>query len=330
MSQRWGGRFSPDNLLKNNLPNAQPRPPAPVQHPHIGRPKWVTIAATPLLIGAFFQGAAGMVSDLAAFGLIASGMWMTREGLVAQAAYDARRAARRPAIPRKLFGGVLAGLGLGLGIADPGAMTDAALVGGAGLALHLLAFGIDPMRDKGASGVDTFQQDRANRMIDEGDAYLSQMTDAIKRAGDRRLEHRVGMFAATVQHLFDRVRDNPAGLSSARRYMGVYLMGARDATVRFADLYAQTRDAGTRAAYESFLDDLERDFIARADRLLDGDRSALDIEMSVLRERLAREGLTQAATSVDPADRPALERQEAQTLDELLSMPIPEPARRDE
>ncbi|MBM3605099.1 MAG: hypothetical protein FJX25_10185 [Alphaproteobacteria bacterium] len=325
MSKRFGGRFSPDNLLRNNLPDQPPRaalPPTP-RHPHEGRPKWITLAASPFLLGAFFQGATGMVTDLAAFGLVASGMWMTREGLVAQAAFEARRIARKPAIPRKLFGGVLAGLGIGLGAAEPGVWAEAGMIGAAGLALHQLSFGLDPWRDKGREDVDSFQQDRAERLLDEADGYLTQMRDAIARAGDRRLEARVAMFETSVQHLFDRVRDNPGGLTSARRYLGVYLMGARDATSRFADLYARTQDQSARRAYESFLDDLERDFIARADRLLDGDREALDIEMSVLRERLAREGLTGAATRVAAEDRPALQSHEAQTLDQLLKMPFP-------
>ncbi|TJZ86709.1 5-bromo-4-chloroindolyl phosphate hydrolysis family protein [Paracoccus hibiscisoli] len=316
MSNRFGGRFSPGTRTQPALP------PTP-RHPHEGRPKWITLAATPFLLGAFFQGAAGMVTDLAAFGLVASGMWMTREGLVAQATFQARRIAKRPAIPRKLFGGVLAGLGLGLGAAEPGIWAEAGLIGAAGLALHQISFGLDPWRDKTAAGVDSFQQDRAQRMIDEAEGHLEQMRAAITRTGDRRLEARVAMFDASVRHLFDRVRDNPGGLSSARRYLGVYLMGARDATMRFADLYALTQDQTARADYESFLDDLEKDFIARADRLLDGDRDALDIEMSVLRDRLAREGLTGAATRVDPADRPALQSAEAQTLDDLLRTPFP-------
>ncbi|WP_411838525.1 5-bromo-4-chloroindolyl phosphate hydrolysis family protein [Paracoccus sp. ME4] len=316
MSQRFGGRFSP-------MPaEADPLPPTP-RHPHEGRPKWITLAATPFLLGAFFQGAAGMVSDLAAFGLVASGMWMTREGLVAQATYQARRIARRPAIPRKLFGGVMAGVGLGLGAAEPGVWAEAGLIGAAGLALHQIAFGLDPWRDKRPEGVDDFQQSRADRMIEEAEAHLQAMAEAIAPLGDRRLSARIAMFDASVRQLFDRVRDNPAGLASARRYLGVYLMGARDATARFADLHARRRDAAVRADFEAFLDDLEKDFIARADRLLEGDRQALDIEMSVLRDRLAREGLTGAATRIDPAERPALESREAQTLDELLRAPFP-------
>ena len=319
MSQRFGGRFSPD-AQPGTRPGAS-LPPTP-RHPHEGRPKWITLAATPFLLGAFFQGATGMVTDLAAFGLVASGMVLTREGLVAQATYAARRVAKRPAIPRKLFGGVLAGIGLGLGAAEPGVWAEAGLIGMAGLALHQLSFGLDPWRDKTAAGVDSFQQDRAQRMIDEAEGHLDQMRDAIARSGDRRLVARVAMFDASVRHLFDRVRDNPAGLASARRYLGVYLMGARDATIRFADLYARTQDQKARRDYEVFLDDLEKDFIARADRLMDGDRDALDVEMSVLRDRLAREGLTGAATRVDPAERPALQSAEAQTLDDLLRTPF--------
>ena len=328
MANRFGGRFSPDGFRRDHR-NADhaPAPNAPIRHRLASRPKWVTIAATPFLLGAFGQQPVGMVTDLAGFGLIAAGMWMTTEGLAAEAAYQVRRVARRPAIPRKLFGGVAAALGLGLGAADPSAMAGGVLIGATGLVMHFLAFGADPMRDKGMEGADNFQRDRAHRMIDEGEGHLAGMRDAILRIGDRRLEARVSMFAATVEEMFARIIDNPADLSAVRRYMGVYLEGARDATVKFADLYSRTRDASARAAYESFLDDLENDFKARSARLLEGDRTDLDIEISVLRDRLAREGVRAA----DPApERPALTTDTAQSLDDLLTWSAdPEKARRD-
>ena len=40
-------------------------------------------------------------------------------------------------------------------------------------------------------------------------------------------------------------------------------MGARDATVRFADVYATSRDAKARADYEALLTDLETNFASR-------------------------------------------------------------------
>jgi hypothetical protein len=183
------------------------------------------------------------------------------------------------------------------------------------MVLHWLAFGADPMRDKGMAGVDEFQGERAQKMIEEGEGHLSQMRDAIRRTGDRWLEARVDRFAATVEDLFDRVRSNPGDLSAARRYMGVYLMGARDATVKFADLYRRTQDPETRASFETFLDDLEKDFSAKSQHLLEGDRADLDIEISVLRERLAREGVRTS----EPAALEAPRTETARFLDDLLT-----------
>lgn len=313
MATRFGGRYSPD--LGPQDDNRNPLPAAPIRHPLAGRPKYVTIAALPFLFGAFFQDPAGMAGSLAAFGVIASAMWMTGEGLAAEAAYQVRRVARRPAIPRKLFGSVMTGLGLGLGAAEPSSLAGAGVIGATGMVLHWLAFGADPMRDKGMAGSDSFQQDRAQKMIDEAEASLAQMRAAIHRAGDRGLDARVDRFAATVEALFDRVRSNPGDLSAARRYLGIYLTGARDASVKFADLYAQTRDPATRRAYEAFLDDLEQDFRAKSLKLLEGDRTDLEIEIAVLRERLAREGVK--AGEPAPLEPPRTET--ARFLDDLLT-----------
>ncbi|WP_374301113.1 5-bromo-4-chloroindolyl phosphate hydrolysis family protein [Paracoccus sp. (in: a-proteobacteria)] len=311
MAKRYGGRFSPDP--RNG--NVNPVPSAPIRHRLASRPKYVTLAAIPFLFSAFFQDAAGMAGNLAAFGVIASAMWMTTEGLAAEAAYQVRRVARRPAIPRKLFGSVLTGLGLGLGAAEPGSLAGAGLIGATGMVLHWLAFGADPMRDKGMAGVDDFQGERARKMIEDAEGHLAQMRDAILRTGDRWLESRVDRFAATVEDLFDRVRSNPGDLSAARRYMGVYLTGARDATIKFADLYRRTNDPATRASYETFLDDLEKDFSAKSRRMLEGDKTDLDIEISVLRERLAREGVRAS----EPAQLDAPQTETARFLDGLLT-----------
>ncbi|SEH97536.1 5-bromo-4-chloroindolyl phosphate hydrolysis family protein [Paracoccus alkenifer] len=316
MAIRFGGRYSPDGQ-----PGTGPaagtglaRPaPGQARHRYESRTKWVTAMAAPLLVGAFFQGdPVAMASSLLGFGIIAAGMWMTREGLQAEAAYDARRIARRPAIPRKLFGGVLTGVGIAVGASEPGAFAGAAVLGVTGAVLHWLAFGPDPMRDKGMEGIDGFQQDRAARMVEEAETHLRGMTDAIQRTRDRKLQARVATFAATARALFERVEQNPGALTAARRYLGVYLIGARDATVKFADLYARSPDPGALRDYEALLADLETSFQAISQRLHDGVRTDMDIEIEVLRDRLAREG-------VRPPPGAALEDHSAEpTAAELL------------
>jgi hypothetical protein len=66
-------------------------------------------------------------------------------------------------------------------------------------------------------------------------------------------------------------------------------MGARDATVKFADHYAQTRDPATRADYEALLTDLETTFAQKTTAFLTNSRTDLDVEIGVLRDRLKLE-----------------------------------------
>lgn len=291
MAGRFGGRFSP----QGNLPDTPPRPgknlsSATPRHRLEGRPFWVLLAAAPFLLTAFGDGPNALALNLSAYGAIAFSAWLTREGLRAEAAFDARRTARRPALPRKALGAVLFAAGIGLGAHGMGA-GGALVLAGVGFVLNLLAFGTDPMRDKRMEGIDPFQQDRAARVIEEGEKHLAAMKDAILRAKDQRLEARVDMFAATARELFRAVENDPRDLTAARKYMGVYLMGARDATARFADHWTATRDPAVRTAYEALLNDLEANFTARTQSLIAGGHDDLTVEIDVLRDRLAREGV---------------------------------------
>ena len=126
----------------------------------------------------------------------------------------------------------------------------------------------------------------------EAEETLAEMTDAIRRAGDRHLVDRVNVFATNIRPLFRAVQDDPRHLTAARRYLGIYLAGARDATVKFAELHARAPDTSARRDYEALLDDLENQFALRREALLEDNRTDLDIEIEVLRERLEREGLS--------------------------------------
>ncbi|MBR3370045.1 MAG: 5-bromo-4-chloroindolyl phosphate hydrolysis family protein [Rhodobacteraceae bacterium] len=284
MSQRFGGRFSPDG--NRSTPASVPVRP----HPVGARVNMLFVLPFAFAIGAFFKDPVGLALNLGAFGALMLAAWLTREGVLAQAAYDMRKVARRPAIPRKIFASVLTGAGLALaGMAD--GVVAASIFAVAGGALHFGAFGADPLTDKGMDGVDTFQTDRVARAVEEAETHLSAMQDAIKRSGDRALARRVDSFAGTIRQLFHAVENDPRRLAPARRYLGVYLVGARDATVKFADLYARNRDEQARVDYQALLDDLENRFALRREALLEDDRTDLEIEIEVLRERLEREGL---------------------------------------
>ena len=71
-----------------------------------------------------------------------------QEGLEAEAAYNARKVARRPAVPRKMLATALTSVGVAIAayLGDSG-IIGSALYGLAAAGLHTATFGIDPMRD---------------------------------------------------------------------------------------------------------------------------------------------------------------------------------------
>ena len=297
MAQRFGGKYSPDQTPGEKKSDPQ------TNHPQRnafdgkqrsragGRVNFLFILPLLFLIPAFTGPASGLFLGLGACGLMLLAAWLTRDGIHAQEAYEARKVARRPAIPRKIFGSVLTGLGIAVGVSmwQPGLIYPI-LFAVAGAVLHFGAFGPDPLSDKGAEGVDQFQSDRVARAVDEAEAYLKAMKDAILRAKDRSLEARVDAFATTARQMFRTIEGDPRDLTSARKYLSVYLMGARDASVKFVDFYAQNRDPQARTDYEALLTDLETNFASRTQKLLSDNHTDLDVEIQVLRDRLKLEG----------------------------------------
>lgn len=289
MAQRIVGKYSPNQsgtpgepvLVKTTLP-----PSGPMLRANLS-----FALAFPFIIKAFSGTPSALFAGFGAAGLLILAAWLTREGVKAHAAFDARKIARRPGIPRKMFGACLTGAGLmtGATLWQTGEVT-LFLFGILGAALHLGSFGLDPMRAKGMEGVDIFQTDRVAKAVTEGESYLAGMKDAILRANDGGLETRVAHFAETARSLFRQVENDPGDLTSARKYMSIYLMSARDATVKFADVFLNGRDPKVRADYEALLTDLETNFASRTTALLSNNHTDLDVEIQVLRDRLKLEG----------------------------------------
>ena len=109
MAQRFGGQFSPDRSVPASSPLATKKPKR-----KRSRANMLFVAALPLLFTSFGNGAVGMLTGLGSFAIFMLAAWLTREGLEAEDVYATRSVAKRPAIPRKMFGSFLIGLGVGL------------------------------------------------------------------------------------------------------------------------------------------------------------------------------------------------------------------------
>ena len=287
MAQRFGGKYSADGRQ-----SVSPRAARAEVNPVGGRANALFIPPILLVFMSLNDGALGLVLGLMAATVLSGAALLLREGLKAEAAYRARKVAERPALPRKILAAALTGSGVALAAYknDPGVLAPV-LYGIAALGLHVAAFGIDPLTSKGMEGVDSYQKGRIARVVDEAEQHLASMTAALLRISDRAVQDRLAQFQTTARTLIRTVEEDPRDLTGARKYLSVYLLGARDATIKFADIYANTRDSQARDDYLALLDDLDKNFAARTQKSLLEDKTDLNIEIEVLRERLSREGV---------------------------------------
>ena len=296
MARKFGGKYSPDGSDVQGPDQTDAVLYRGARGDPAGaRANLMFLPAAVVLFTSITSGAAGLALGVASAGVLALSAWMLRNGLRAEAAYNARKVARSPGIPRKLFSSVLAGLGVAIAAykAEPGLVAPI-IFGVVTTGLHVFSFGVDPMKNKGMEGVDQFQTDRVARAVDKAENYLKEMMDAVQRAGDRQAVDRVERFQVSVREMLRTIENDPRDLTGARKYLTVYLMGAKDATVKFADVYARSRDAKAREDYFGLLTDLEQNFNAKTRALLSDDSADLEIEIDVLRDRLEREGIRPA------------------------------------
>lgn len=157
MAQRYGGKYSPDGAAGGRTAPDAASPFRGKRARRAGaRVNFLFVVPIIFVFIGFTREPFGLATHLIAFAVLMAAAYMTREGLKAEEAYDARKVAKRPAIPRKLFGSLLTGAGLFVaGYMPEASLLNPILFAVLGTGLHAIAFGADPMKDKGAEGVDS-------------------------------------------------------------------------------------------------------------------------------------------------------------------------------
>ena len=243
-----------------------------------------------------------LILCLVAYAAFMLGAWLLREGQKAEAEFNARAIAKPPAFPRKICSAILAGIGvllaswigssggglMAFGVAALTAIIYAVLAVG----LHLMAFGLDPMKAKGMEdrGIAAAEMERVSDALDKAENKLQSIESLARSLNDREISEKVTDLNATVREMIKLVEEDPRDLGRARRYLGVYLKGADDATRKYTNNHERLNDPALRAEYLALLTDLQDSFARGKETLLLDDRTDLEVEIEVLRDRLGQEG----------------------------------------
>jgi hypothetical protein len=160
--------------------------------------------------------------------------------------------------------------------------------GGLALGSHLLAFGIDPLKNKGIDLGDA-ESGRVAAALEKAEGMLADIDGFADSTRDREIATRLHALAKAVRGMLRQIEGDPRDLVRARRYLSVYLVSAHEATRKYAEAHENIRDPSLRSDYLALLSELEGSFARGHDKLLAEDRTDLEVEIEVLRERLGQE-----------------------------------------
>ncbi len=251
----------------------------------------------PVLFAAIASLASGNLSELlgnaAGYGLFLAGALMLRRGLLTEAEYDRRRVAKAP-YPLKTLGGGLIALATGI-TAGLGAGHHPAIAGAFGLAALLgcyLTYGFDPRvakRFTDRDGVDT--TDRVLEALVQAENSIAAIEQTTREIRNAELNGRLRRIVAQARKILTLLEEDPRDLRRARKFLNVYLDGARQVTEGYAKTHARVATPELEDNFRRVLITIEEVFEEQQQKLLESDLTDLDVQIEVLTTQLKREGV---------------------------------------
>ena len=285
-SRRIGSRV--EAAATRGLPAATPEP-------------WTLHVATffcvgPVLVGLIFANPAKVIGALGAIAGLQLAARLIRRGREAERDYDERSITKAPP-PFKLVGHVAIGLaGLVLAsIAGHQPWILGMVAGGLVSYGSVLAYGLDPRRDK---GLDAATAERAGlrseavlAALEEARGKVRQIETEARGLHSRELEERLARITASASGILRQLEQDPKDIRRARRFLVTYLDGTRDVVAGYRRQQRDLVDTPLAENFRHVLETVEQVFAEQAEVLKRNDSLDLEVQIDVLKTQLEREGV---------------------------------------
>ena len=251
----------------------------------------------PVLIAAIVSLARGNLGGLfdnaVCYGLFLAGALLLRRGLRSEAEYDRRRVAKAP-WPLKTIGSGVIALATGI-TAWSGAHHPPVMAGAFSLVALLgcyLSYGFDPRGAKrftDRDGVDT--TDRVLEALTQAEASIAAIEQTTRNIRNAELNSRLRRIVEQARRILTMLEEDPRDLRRARKFLNVYLDGARQVTEGYAKTHGRVTAPELEDNFRRVLATIEEVFQEQQQKLLETDVTDLDVQIEVLTTQLKREGV---------------------------------------
>jgi 5-bromo-4-chloroindolyl phosphate hydrolysis protein len=234
----------------------------------------------------------GVLVNAIGFGLYMLAAWCVRKGLQAEHVYEKSRIARPPQ-PLKMTAAIIAALTTGmiawLGAGRP---LPVALLFAAGAFLGMyLSYGFDPRKEKNIVAAHGYSRDEILQTLEDSSRIIRGIEQANDRIRNAELNQRIERICEIADSILAEIEADPRDIRRARKFLNVYLDGARQVTEGYAKTHPQTQSGELEQNFRNVLETIESVFQEQHQKLLEEDVFDLDVKIEVLTTQLKREGI---------------------------------------
>ena len=255
---------------------------------------FLPLALIPATIIALVKGnLLGIIVNASGFALYVFAALCLRKGLQAETALAQKPISRAPKWPLKMLAAIITALATGI-IAWLGARQTAPVAlmfaGGAFLGMYL-SYGFDHRQEKKIADAQGYSGDEILRMLEESSQVIRSIEQANKKIRNTELNRRIENICAIADRILSEIESDPRDIRRARKFLNVYLDGARQVTEGYAQTHLQTQSGQLEQNFRNVLETIESVFQEQHQKLLEDDVFDLDVKIEVLTTQLKREGI---------------------------------------
>lgn len=235
----------------------------------------------------------GLFDNVVCYALFLTGAVLLRRGLRAEADYMRRQVAKAPWPFKTLGCGIIAiATGLTAWTSANHPPSVALVFGLLALLGGYLAYGFDPRRAKrftDRDGVDS--TDRVVEALAQAEQSILAIENSTREIRNTELNSRLRRIVGQARQILKMLEEDPRDLRRARKFLNVYLDGARQVTEGYARMHGRTSTPELEDNFRRVLTTIEEVFGEQQQKLLEADVTDLDVQIEVLNTQLKREGV---------------------------------------
>lgn len=263
-----------------------------------GRAYLLYLLAMPMVPALLVVLALGDLTKLLVYGgafasFVAAARFM-KKGLVAEAEFRKRKIAKAARTPLKTIGSFFVGVGtfvtswLAVGHALPFAAVIATLA----FIGSMLFYGRDPVGSKlGKLGSHGYSTDEIIATLKEAESKIFGIESARRDIHNSELSLRLKRIVESAKRILGVIEEDPADIRRARKFLNVYLDGARSVTEGYANAHLKGHAGELEGNFRNVLQTIEGVFEEQHQKLLEHDKLDLDVQIEVLSTQLKKEGV---------------------------------------